>query len=51
MYVKDKIVGAGLVGIIWRDGLYLIVLLCSSVLLELEDYRKILDFYYVFLCV
>jgi hypothetical protein len=44
MYVKDKIIGVGLVGIIWRDGLYLIVMLCSSVLMEHEDYRKILDF-------
>jgi len=44
MYVKDKIGGGGHVGIIWRDGLYLIVPLCSSVLLEHEDYFKILDF-------
>ena len=36
------------VGIIWRDSLDLLVLLCSSFSLEHEDYFKTLDFYYVF---
>jgi hypothetical protein len=44
MYVNDKIGGGRRIGFIWRDGLHLIVPLCSSVSLEHEDYFKILDF-------
>jgi hypothetical protein len=40
MHLQDKIGGGGAVGIIWRDGLYVLVPLCSSVSLESADIHE-----------
>jgi hypothetical protein len=48
MYLQDKI-WKGVVGIIWRDGLFLLVPFFSCLSLERDMYLNILDFCYLLL--